>query len=52
MKAGVAALKERLQSNQPKVMWLSLGLLDFAMDKAGANMVTHVGANDFMQTLI
>lgn len=33
-------------------MWLALGLVDLAMDKSTNNFFTHVGNNDFMQTLI
>jgi hypothetical protein len=33
-------------------MWLSLGLVDLAMDKSTNNFFTHVGNNEFMQTLI
>lgn len=42
----------RLLSNHPKVMWLSLGLLDLAMDKAGNNIAPQIGNNEFMQTMI
>jgi hypothetical protein len=33
-------------------MWLSLGLLDFAMDKASNNLCNQVANQEFMQTLI
>jgi hypothetical protein len=47
-KAAALAIRERLQMTNPKVVWLSLGLLDFAMDKAGNNMAPQVGNNEFM----
>jgi hypothetical protein len=51
-KAAALAIRERLQMTNPKVVWLSLGLLDFAMDKAGNNMAPQVGNNEFMQVMI
>lgn len=51
-KAFASSIRERLLTNQSKVMWLSLGLLDFAMDKASNNLCNQVANQEFMQTLI
>ena len=39
-------------TNEPKVMFLSLGLLDMLMDKCSHTFQRQIGTKDFMQVLI
>ena len=42
----------RLKTGHPKVIFLTLCLLDFCMDKAGASLHREVGTKEFMHLLI
>jgi hypothetical protein len=45
-------VRQRLTSNQPKVMFLCLGLLDMLVDKCSTPFHKQVGGKEFMQVLI
>ena len=45
-------VRQRLTSNQPKVMFLCLGLLDMLVDKCSTPFHLQVGGKEFMQVLI
>ena len=47
-----AQLKKRMLTNQPKVMFLSLGLLDYLMDKTNNSFHSQIAQKEFMQVLI
>lgn len=48
----VLRVRQRLTSNQPKVMFLCLGLLDMLVDKCSTPFHQQVGGKEFMQVLI
>jgi hypothetical protein len=51
-KTAAYQIRKRLLTNEPKVMFLSLGLLDMLMDKCATSFHLQVGNKDFMQVLI
>jgi lipid A disaccharide synthetase len=51
-KTAAYQIRKRLQTNEPKVMFLALGLLDMLMDKCATTFHGQIGTKDFMQVLI
>jgi hypothetical protein len=45
-------IRKRLLTNEAKVMFLALGLLDMLMDKCATSFHVHIGNKDFMQVLV
>ena len=48
----MAALKKRIATNEPKVVLLTLEIVDLAMAKCGNAVHVQVGSKDFMNVLI
>ena len=51
-KTAAYQIRKRLLTNEPKVMFLALGLLDMLMDKCATSFHAQIGNKDFMQVLI
>lgn len=51
-KTAAYQINKRLRTNEPKVMFLALGLLDMLMDKCATPFHAQIGTKDFMQVLI
>ena len=47
-----AKFKQRLATNEPIVIMLTLELLDMAMSKCGIHIHTQVGSKEFMNSLV
>lgn len=51
-KTAAFQIRKRLLTNEAKVMFLALGLLDMLMDKCATSFHVNIGNKDFMQVLV
>ncbi len=51
-KTAAYQIRKRLLTNEAKVMFLALGLLDMLMDKCATSFHVNIGNKDFMQVLV
>lgn len=51
-KTAAYQIRKRLLTNEAKVMFLALGLLDMLMDKCATSFHVNIGSKDFMQVLV
>lgn len=51
-KIAATHFKKRIASGEPKVIYLTLEVIDQAMQKCGNNMHVQIGSKDFMNVIV